>query len=343
MENIYSDLKVGAAKNSEQDVTGSVGWPEVERRREEILELWRKDFELPGFRKGNVPAEVFRKHANLHGALQEAAEEVLHEIYPEVIAAADLAPIGRPQVTVTKLAEGNPLEFKIRTALRPEVKLPDYRKIAAKINAARQAPEVSAAEITEVIQSLRKMRAGGQADEAAAKEPPPLTDEFVKTLGNFQNVADFEAKLKDNLLQEKTAEVARAAREEIAAALIAGTKMILPEMLLADETAEALVRLRQDLENAGLKLEDYLKNSGKNEEQLVLDERAHAERQLKTRFILEAIGAAEKIEPEESAVRTEAQIIRERHPDLDPERVRDYVASILRNEKVLEFLESQKE
>ena len=40
--------------------------------------------------------------------------------------------ISRPVVSITKLARKNPLGFKIKTAVLPVIKLPDYKKGLAK-------------------------------------------------------------------------------------------------------------------------------------------------------------------------------------------------------------------
>ena len=49
--------------------------------------------------------------------------------------------IGRPEITITKIAKGNPLGFKIKTALAPKLTLPDYRTIAREINKGREKKE----------------------------------------------------------------------------------------------------------------------------------------------------------------------------------------------------------
>ena len=41
--------------------------------------------------------------------------------------------ISSPQISITKLARKNPLGFKIKTAILPEIKLPEYKNIAKEI------------------------------------------------------------------------------------------------------------------------------------------------------------------------------------------------------------------
>jgi len=66
--------------------------------------------------------------------LEEMAELALSKIYPEIIIKEKIDAIGRPEISITKLAKDNPLEFKIITSVLPEVKLGDYKKIAKEIN-----------------------------------------------------------------------------------------------------------------------------------------------------------------------------------------------------------------
>lgn len=50
--------------------------------------------------------------------------------------------IGKPDVQITKMASGNPLEFKIISTVIPEVKLPDYKAIAKKTVAVDSKKEI---------------------------------------------------------------------------------------------------------------------------------------------------------------------------------------------------------
>lgn len=347
---LYANLEVSKPKHGQVEITGEIPAALLATHYGEVLEHLRRDFEVPGFRKGSVPLEMLAAQINTRHVLEDAAEEALQEAYPAILESENIKAIGRPAVTITKLAEGNPMEFSIRLSVPPEIKLPNYKKIGAEAAAGKKPAEVSDKEIEDVILSLRKMRSAPSAPAAGEKpaaEPksedfPPLTDEFVKTLGNFQNVEDFKIKLRGNMILEKQAENKRALREDIAAKLAAETKMEISDLLLDEESEEMMNRLRADLKHANMSMEDYLKRSGKTEADILKDERTYAERQIKTRFILEAIAEAEKIEPTEADVRAEARLLKERYPDLDAERINDYVRSIMRNEKVLEFLESQK-
>ncbi len=347
---LYTDLKVSPAKHSEIEITGAIPSETVMAHYDTVLEDLRAGFELPGFRKGNVPVTIFKQHVHEHRVFEDAAEAALQEAYPAIIEEKKIDVLGRPQVSITKLALGNPVEFTIRVGVRPEVKLPDYKKIAKNVKTDVHAA-VTDEEVKAVIDQLRSLRAAPSASEtpeaaadaaaaSAPKELPELTDDFVKTLGNFTDVADFTAKLRENLQHEKTVEARRAKREEIAANLTEAAKMELPNILIEDETHEMISQMMRELEQNGLTLEEYLKRANKTEEDLRKEQRAYVEWQLMTRFVLEAIAEAEKFVPDENRIRIETQLLKEKYPDLDPERIRNYVDGLLKNEQVLEFLEN---
>ncbi len=343
---MYSDLKVAGPKRGEIEITGQIPPADLEGYYTQVLEEMRKDFSMPGFRKGNVPMETFQPHANQGHALEEAAELALADAYPAIIEERALETLGRPEVTITKLALGNPMEFKIVVGARPVIKLPNYKKIAGEVRAARKPMEVTDADVEEVVTSLRKLRAAPSVSQDAKKdgaptpeELPELTDEFVRTLGSFETILDFKVKLRENLKLEKETESKRVLREAIAAKLAESVKMELPERFVEGEAEAMFEQLRHDLEHANLSLEDYLKRSNTTEETVRKSQREYAERQIRTRLILEEVAKAESIEPNADEVRMESELLRERNPELEPERIARYVTNLLRNEKVLEFLE----
>lgn len=352
MPELYADLAVKKLKNSEIEIEGVVPAPVFARYLEGVLEDLRGDFSLPGFRKGHVPAATFRQYVNLGHALEDAAEHALQDAYPEIVQTEGLRTLGRPEVTITKLAEGNPLGFRIKVGVVPEIKLPNYRKIAASLAKTRKIAEVTEEEVENVVGELRRLRAGaekkpetaeGAPAPAAVPEPPELTDEFVKTLGDFKDVSDFRKKLRENLELEKSERGKREHREALAARLVEETPLSFPESLITAETEDMHARFLSDIEAAKLSLQDYLARAKKTEEEIRKEEREYVERQLKNRFILEGIAKAENIIPDPETVAAELRLLKDRHPESDPERLREYVELALQNEKVLEFLEDIKD
>jgi len=325
-------------KDSEAEIEGEIPWEKLAAYRREALEDTQKDFAAPGFRKGHVPIDIIEKSVDEHHILEDAAERALQDAYPRLIKDNKLEPLGRPEVTITKLAAGNPLGFRVRVGVAPEIKLPNYLKIAKEAVGKEPEVAVSDEDVDKVVNELRLLR---KEKDAPADAPlPELTDEFVKTLGAFEGVADFRTKIRENLKLEKENERTRERREKLAAALGEKIKMTLPATLLDMEAQATQERLEADLAKAKISLDDYLSKMKKTKEELVAEHRGWAERQLKTRFILEAIAKQENLAADPDEVAMELHFLRQQHPQTDPESLKRYAETLLRNEKVLQFLES---
>jgi trigger factor len=177
------------------EITGTLSWDDFSTYEKRAFDRLAAHLEIDGFRKGNVPEVVAKKHLGDELILADMAELALNELYPEIVKEHALDAIGRPTLAITKLARGNELGFTLTTAVLPAITLPDYKKIAKGI-APKEAVAITEEEVDKVIENLRQIRAYGHVhdhDEPghAHDEPlPEVTDEFAKSFGNFATVAE---------------------------------------------------------------------------------------------------------------------------------------------------------
>jgi trigger factor len=356
---LYTNLKVGKADKGDVEIEAEIPAEVIDSFVSDVIAHAAKDIELPGFRKGQVPAELAKKHLNEMHVLEDAADLALREVYPQILEDENLDVVTAPRVTVTKLAPGNPVSFKARVGIAPVIKLPDYKKIGAKIKSKEEKVEVTDAEIDGTIRNIQMMRMnpaelqvinkdGTPASADGVTPPkeiklPELTDEYVKTLGQFESVADFKAKLKTSIEEEKSSGAKQVTREKIAEELIKETPFSLPAMLVDEEVALLKDRRAEEIDRLKITPEEYLKKIGKTESELDKEEQEYVERQLKTRFIIEKIAQEEKIIADDKEVKRNSEYLMERNANADPESVQRYVAAMLTNEKVLELLEGSAE
>jgi trigger factor len=337
-------------------------WVEFAKYEEKALEKIGERTELPGFRKGKAPATIVKENTNEMMLLEEMAEAALQENYIKILEENKIDAIGRPQIAITKIGKGSDLEFKITTAIMPEMKLGDYKKIAKGENAKDENKKevvVEEAEIEKVIKDLRKMRAEqanhnhegheGMTEEehqAAHKEVPEsewpaFDDEFAKSFGSFKTAEELKEKIKSNIKIEKETEQKDKVRLATVEELIKQTDGEIPEILVQSEIDKMLYRLEADITNAGLKLEDYLKQINKTEADLRNEWKADAEKRAKLQIIIHNISEKEKLAPTEEEIMADVTKITEMYKDADPSRARAYVEQMLENEKVFAFLEQQ--
>lgn len=327
-----------------------------DKTRTEAIKNIGTDVELPGFRKGHVPEKILLAKIGEGALLEEMAEIAIGRAYPSIIVQEKLDVLGRPEVRLTKIALGNPLECTITTAVFPDMTLPDYKKIASKEVKDIKEVVVSDEEVEKTITQIRRMRNKQESGEDAEeeehehkegdvhddeKELPPLDDAYVRTLGDFDSVETFKTKLRENILKEKTREAKDKKRVAIMEAIVAASDIELPEVIIGQELSRMEDEFAHEVERMGLSVDAYLKAVQKTREDMHKDWRPDAEKRAKVQLIVAKIAELEKVVPNKENFDREVASLRKQHPDASEERIRSFVEMLLNNEEVFTLLESQ--
>jgi len=353
-------VKVKKLPKSEVEIEGELEANAFEAYFDAALSALGKNLKLDGFRKGKLPEKVLLQHIPEIQILEKMSELALNEHYPKIIQDEKLDVISRPEISITKLARKNPLGFKIKTAILPEIKLGSYKdiakKIISKITDAEKNITVSDEDLENTILDIRKSRApkkhvaevsvedGKEASESSVptnEDLPEFNDEFVKGLGPFENVLDFKNKLKINIKLEKENQQKEKTRLKIIEKIIEESTLDVPEILIEMELDKILYRMESDITTMGLKFGDYLKHLNKTVADLRKEFRTDAEKKAKFSLILNEIAKAEKIIADEAQVEREVAAILDQYKDADPERARMHAENVLTNEAIFKFLENQ--
>lgn len=353
-------ITVKKLPKSEIEIEGAIEAEIFESYFSKALKKIGENIEIDGFRKGKVPESILLSKVPEIAILEEMANMVLSENYPKILEDEKIDAISRPEIAITKLARNNPLEFKIKTAVLPEIKLSDYKSDAKNITDAVTDEEknivVTDEDLENTIMDIRKSRAHKKhvaeephvhvegeehVDDEKETELPEFNDDFVQALGPFKNVEDFKEKLKINIKLEKENQQKEKTRLKIIEEIIAKSAVDLPEILVQVELDKILYKMESDITQMGLKFEDYLKHLNKTVEDLRKEFRNDAEKKAKFSLILNEISKVEKIIADEKQVEREVEAILEHYKDADPERARAHAENVLTNEKIFQFLESQ--
>ncbi|NBV90381.1 MAG: trigger factor, partial [Actinobacteria bacterium] len=106
---------------------------------------------IPGFRKGNVPARIIDQRFGKTAALDEAVNDAIPASLGEVIVENKLVQMSRPEVDVTTLDEETGLSFTAEFDIRPEFDLPTYSELKVIVDD----PEVTDEAVEEQLNDLR--------------------------------------------------------------------------------------------------------------------------------------------------------------------------------------------
>ncbi|PIP86460.1 hypothetical protein COV42_01570 [Candidatus Campbellbacteria bacterium CG11_big_fil_rev_8_21_14_0_20_44_21] len=329
------EIKIKKLPKSEIEIEGQLPFSFLEEHKVQALKKLGANLRVPGFREGHLPEKIILGKVGEANLLKEMAELALSKTYPQIIIQNKIDPIEKPNVSITKLARGNPLGFKMRLAVMPEIKLPDYQEIAEEIFSKKETFEATKEDKENLIGELLE----SQKEEDGKKSE--LSDEFVKNLGDFKNLEDFNKKIEEGIKKEKEFRDREKKRLRLMEEIIAKTELGLPDIITESELQKMIAGFKADIERVGLKTDGYLKESGKTEDDLRKEWRGEAEKRAKGRLILNKIAITESLVANEKEIEHEVEHILSHHPKADRERAKLYAEQMLTNEKVFRFLEKQ--
>jgi trigger factor len=111
--------------------------------------------QVPGFRRGKVPARIIDQRVGRGAVLEEAVNDALPKFYGQAVEESKLRPLGQPQVDVTDVpdvAAGGDLKFTVEIDVVPDVEIPDFSTLTVEVDDVA----VEDADVDEQLTSLRQ-------------------------------------------------------------------------------------------------------------------------------------------------------------------------------------------
>ena len=126
--------------------------PTVQNAMRSAARQIARQVNIPGFRKGKAPYSVVVRFVGEGAVMQEAADNLLEELYPQFIESAEINPYASGELENVEI---NPMVFKIRVPLQPTVVLGNY----ADLRKPWEESTVSDDEIDMVLAQMREENA----------------------------------------------------------------------------------------------------------------------------------------------------------------------------------------
>lgn len=86
-----------------------------------------KQVQIPGFRKGKIPRNIFEKRFGVESLYQDAVDLVLPDAYTKAVEETGIEPVDQPSVDIEQIEKGKDLVFTAEVTVKPEVTLGDYK------------------------------------------------------------------------------------------------------------------------------------------------------------------------------------------------------------------------
>lgn len=121
----------------------------------------KKNFNIPGFRKGKVPMAMVKKHYGVEVLFEDAINTVVSETYPTLIEENKLKPIDYPKIDVVEIGEGKNLVYTAEVTLYPEIELGEYKGLDIK----RKEVKVEDVEVEGQLKNMQQQNARVEVKE----------------------------------------------------------------------------------------------------------------------------------------------------------------------------------
>jgi trigger factor len=204
----------------------------LQAEKKRIVKKLQADLDVPGFRKGKVPASYVEK--NYAGAVHgDAVQNLLAKAYEEAILGQDLRPLAEPRFEDLQAEDGEGISVKAHIEVKPEIEIKDYAGV--KVQAEKKV--IGDEEVDGTLETLRQNMATFETADR-----PASGDDYV--------VIDFAPYLESGELDEE-------ARQQNYAVTL-DSDGLLPEFkqglqgMRAGEEKEILVRYPEDFAEKSL-------------------------------------------------------------------------------------------
>ena len=156
---------------SRAKLTVEIPWTDLKPHLDKAYREIASQVTIPGFRKGKVPPMVIDQRFGRGAVLQEAINAALPGAYEAAVNEAGIVPLGEPDVDVTKLEDGEAIEFTAELDIRPDFEVPDAKGVTVTVDALGDTD----AEVESRIEMLRSRFATTAEVERAAAEGDVVT------------------------------------------------------------------------------------------------------------------------------------------------------------------------
>ena len=89
----------------------------------------KSKFSVPGFRKGKVPQAFIEKMYGAAIFYEDAANQLINEYYPKELENCEEEITSNPEIDVTQIEKGKDFIFTATVAVKPEIKIGDYKGV----------------------------------------------------------------------------------------------------------------------------------------------------------------------------------------------------------------------
>lgn len=134
-----------------------------------------KRFNIPGFRKGKAPRNIIERYYGEGVFYEDAINFVCPEAYENSLEQENIEAVSEPEIDIVQIGKGQDLIFTATVAVKPEVKLGNYKGIEIE----KEAKKISAEDVNNELEKMREKNSRiVPVEDRAAKDKDIVTIDF---------------------------------------------------------------------------------------------------------------------------------------------------------------------
>ncbi|WP_338214749.1 trigger factor [Companilactobacillus muriivasis] len=138
----------------------------------------KKSLNVPGFRKGRVPRQIFNRMYGEEALYEDALNAVLPAAYEKAVTDTKVEPVDQPQISVDSMEKDQPWAITATITVKPAVELGDYKGIEV----SKQKRNVMKADVEERLADLQKQQAELVLKDGKAENGDTVIIDYVGTV-----------------------------------------------------------------------------------------------------------------------------------------------------------------
>jgi trigger factor len=126
-----NDAKNDAKQDGvKREISVEIPAEDVAREMDKIVQKYQKVARLPGFRTGHVPASIIKQRFK-EDLKSDVVEALVPRYFHKEAEKQGLIPVSQPQVTDLHIHDGEPLRFKAKFEIMPDIVVEGYKELRA--------------------------------------------------------------------------------------------------------------------------------------------------------------------------------------------------------------------
>ncbi|MFR9308483.1 MAG: trigger factor, partial [Lachnospiraceae bacterium] len=172
--------------------------------------------------------------------------------------------------------------------------------------------------------------------EIQRKELPELNDEFVGEISEFETLDAYKEDLKKKLAEAKAKSAATQNENNVIGKVVENATLDIPAPMLEMQVEQMIDDYARRMQAQGLPLDQYMQYTGMTIETLKEQFKPQAERNLKTRLVLEEIVKQENIQVSEESIEAEIKKMADNYK-IDVEKMKEYIGESQKEEMAMDL------